>query len=103
MSAGSTDELWIGLNDRVTEGLFDWSDHSPVTFTSWEYGKPAVSSDAEDCVLIKGEVRMCTDFPAHISPFYACVRTYYIYWINQKKSMSDRCLNLREIILKINK
>ncbi|KAI3374792.1 hypothetical protein L3Q82_021350, partial [Scortum barcoo] len=51
----STDELWIGLNDRMTEGLFDWSDHSPVTFTSWGFGKPAVSTDSEDCVLIRGE------------------------------------------------
>uniref|UniRef100_A0A671U5T3 Mannose receptor, C type 1b n=1 Tax=Sparus aurata TaxID=8175 RepID=A0A671U5T3_SPAAU len=51
----STDQLWIGLNDRRTEGLFDWSDHSTVSFTSWEYGKPAVSTDQEDCVLIKGE------------------------------------------------
>ncbi|XP_040911919.1 macrophage mannose receptor 1-like [Toxotes jaculatrix] len=51
----STDELWIGLNDKNTEGLFDWSDHSPVSFTSWMYGRPAVSTDAEDCVLIRGE------------------------------------------------
>nr|XP_020447068.1 macrophage mannose receptor 1-like [Monopterus albus] len=51
----STDELWIGMNDRKTEGLFDWSDHSTVSFTSWEYGKPAVSTDAEDCVLMRGE------------------------------------------------
>uniref|UniRef100_A0A8C5GCV9 Macrophage mannose receptor 1-like n=1 Tax=Gouania willdenowi TaxID=441366 RepID=A0A8C5GCV9_GOUWI len=51
----STDELWIGLNDRKTEGLFEWSDHSAVTFTSWQYGAPAVSTDTEDCVLITGE------------------------------------------------
>lgn len=57
MSAASTDELWIGLNDRKTEGLFEWSDHSTVSFTSWEYGKPAVSSEIKDCVLIMGEVR----------------------------------------------
>uniref|UniRef100_UPI003AAC2783 macrophage mannose receptor 1-like n=1 Tax=Centroberyx gerrardi TaxID=166262 RepID=UPI003AAC2783 len=52
---GTTDELWIGLNDRKTEGLFDWGDHSTVTFTSWEFGKPSVSTDQEDCVLIRGE------------------------------------------------
>ncbi|XP_039999154.1 macrophage mannose receptor 1-like [Xiphias gladius] len=51
----STDELWIGLNDRTTEGLFEWSDHSTVSFTSWEFGKPDVATDAEDCVLIRGQ------------------------------------------------
>ncbi|XP_068427308.1 macrophage mannose receptor 1-like [Clinocottus analis] len=51
----STDELWIGLNDRKTERLFEWSDHSTVSFTSWEFGKPAVSTDIKDCVLIRGE------------------------------------------------
>ncbi|XP_047445681.1 macrophage mannose receptor 1-like isoform X2 [Mugil cephalus] len=52
---GATDELWIGLNDRNMEGLFDWSDHSTVSFTSWEYGKPTVSTENEDCVLIRGQ------------------------------------------------
>ncbi|KAM7379548.1 hypothetical protein PAMP_005094 [Pampus punctatissimus] len=51
----STNELWIGLNDRKTEGLFEWSDHSTVSFTSWEFGNPAVFTDLEDCVLIRGE------------------------------------------------
>uniref|UniRef100_A0A667X6X6 Mannose receptor, C type 1b n=1 Tax=Myripristis murdjan TaxID=586833 RepID=A0A667X6X6_9TELE len=51
----ATDELWIGLNDKKTEGLFDWSDHSTVTFTSWESGEPTASADQEDCVLMKGE------------------------------------------------
>uniref|UniRef100_A0A8C3ALH3 Mannose receptor, C type 1b n=1 Tax=Cyclopterus lumpus TaxID=8103 RepID=A0A8C3ALH3_CYCLU len=51
----SIDELWIGLNDRKTERLFEWSDHSTVSFTSWEFGKPAVATDIKDCVLIRGE------------------------------------------------
>uniref|UniRef100_A0A3Q3KWV0 Mannose receptor, C type 1b n=1 Tax=Mastacembelus armatus TaxID=205130 RepID=A0A3Q3KWV0_9TELE len=53
----SSDELWIGLNDRKIEGLFDWSDQSTVGFTSWQYGKPSVSATAEedDCVLISQE------------------------------------------------
>uniref|UniRef100_A0A3P9IWG7 Mannose receptor, C type 1b n=1 Tax=Oryzias latipes TaxID=8090 RepID=A0A3P9IWG7_ORYLA len=50
-----TDELWIGLNDRTTEGLFDWSDQSAVRFTSWEFGKPGVEENQEDCVLIRGQ------------------------------------------------
>uniref|UniRef100_A0A8C6TG71 Mannose receptor, C type 1b n=1 Tax=Neogobius melanostomus TaxID=47308 RepID=A0A8C6TG71_9GOBI len=51
----STDELWIGLNDQRTEGLFEWIDQSPVLFSSWQYGEPSVSGDSEDCVLMTGE------------------------------------------------
>ncbi|XP_061834761.1 macrophage mannose receptor 1b isoform X1 [Nerophis lumbriciformis] len=52
---GSTDELWIGFNDRRTEGLFEWSDAADVTFTVWQYGEPTTSADDEDCVLMGGE------------------------------------------------
>nr|XP_061795005.1 macrophage mannose receptor 1-like [Nerophis lumbriciformis] len=51
----STDEIWIGLNDRRTEGLFQWSDQTDVFFTSWEYGEPTLLMEDEDCVLIRGE------------------------------------------------
>ena len=71
-SAVVTDELWIGLNDRKQEGLFDWIDHSTVLFTSWEKGSPKSSGANEDCVLIKGEVRshfkngvICFSTPLH--------------------------------------
>ncbi|XP_068459604.1 macrophage mannose receptor 1-like isoform X2 [Clinocottus analis] len=62
----STDELWIGLNDIMTEGLFEWSDHSTVSFTSWDFGKPTVATDSDDCVLITGKKgnwadRSCSD------------------------------------------
>ena len=59
MCAASSDELWMGLNDRKTERLFDWSDHSTVTYTSWEFGEPSTSGDTEDCVLMRGEVMLC--------------------------------------------
>ncbi|KAM9789405.1 LOW QUALITY PROTEIN: macrophage mannose receptor 1-like [Neosynchiropus ocellatus] len=52
---GPRDELWIGLNDRRTSRLFDWSDHSTVSFTSWEFLKPEVNSNNGKCVLIRGE------------------------------------------------
>ncbi|KAK2822607.1 hypothetical protein Q5P01_022672 [Channa striata] len=71
---GPSDELWIGLNDRRTEGLFDWSDHSTVSFTSWEFGKPAVSTDTEDCVLIKGENGNWADRPCDEKRGFICMK-----------------------------
>ncbi|XP_030606959.1 macrophage mannose receptor 1-like isoform X2 [Archocentrus centrarchus] len=70
----SNDELWIGLNDRRTEGLFDWSDHSYVSFTSWEFGKPAVSTDGDDCVLIRGENGNWADRSCDEQHGYICMK-----------------------------
>ncbi|XP_018531719.1 macrophage mannose receptor 1 isoform X2 [Lates calcarifer] len=72
---GSTDELWIGLNDRRTEKLFDWSDHSTVSFTSWAYGEPSLSADAEDCVLINGENGNWADRVCNEKHGFICMKT----------------------------
>ncbi|XP_017266596.1 macrophage mannose receptor 1-like [Kryptolebias marmoratus] len=70
----SNDELWIGLNDRTIEGLFDWSDHSTVTFTSWDFGEPTVSSEDEDCVLIKGENGNWADHSCREKHGFICMK-----------------------------
>ncbi|KAM6919049.1 macrophage mannose receptor 1-like [Xenentodon cancila] len=71
----SNDELWIGLNDRRTERLFDWSDHSTVSFTNWEFGRPAVASEVEDCVLIRGETGKWADRNCREKHGYVCMKT----------------------------
>ncbi|CAG5896528.1 unnamed protein product [Menidia menidia] len=70
----SNDELWIGLNDRQTEGLFDWSDHSTVSFTSWEFGKPGVSAEGEDCVILRGENGNWADSPCDQKHGFICMK-----------------------------
>ncbi|XP_040911918.1 macrophage mannose receptor 1-like [Toxotes jaculatrix] len=70
----STDELWIGLNDRRTEQLFDWSDQSTVTFTSWEYGRPFVSGNIKDCVLISGEKGNWADHVCEEKHGFICMK-----------------------------
>ncbi|KAK2822606.1 hypothetical protein Q5P01_022671 [Channa striata] len=71
----STDELWIGLNDKKTEGLFDWSDHSTVSFTTWEFGKPAVSTNEDDCVLMSGENGNWADSSCKDKHGFICMKT----------------------------
>ncbi len=34
-SLGAGEGLWIGLSDRVSEGVFVWMNGEPVTFTYW--------------------------------------------------------------------
>lgn len=37
--------------------LFEWSDHSHVTFTQWQSDEPShANNHQEDCVLIQGKV-----------------------------------------------
>uniref|UniRef100_A0AAQ6IGE7 Mannose receptor, C type 1b n=1 Tax=Anabas testudineus TaxID=64144 RepID=A0AAQ6IGE7_ANATE len=72
---GPSDELWIGLNDRKTEGLFDWSDQTTtVSFTSWESGNPDVLNDVEDCVLIRGENGNWADRSCNEKHGYICMK-----------------------------
>uniref|UniRef100_A0A669C0I4 Mannose receptor, C type 1b n=1 Tax=Oreochromis niloticus TaxID=8128 RepID=A0A669C0I4_ORENI len=71
----STDELWIGLNDRNRERLFVWSDHSPVSYTSWDSREPTVTSEQEDCVLIRGENGNWADRVCEEKHGFICMKT----------------------------
>lgn len=44
--------IWIGFNDENVEGVFEWYDGSPVTYTNWAPGEPNNSGGNEDCVQI---------------------------------------------------
>ncbi|XP_042352883.1 macrophage mannose receptor 1-like [Plectropomus leopardus] len=70
----SSDELWIGLNDKKTEGLFEWIDHSTVSFTSWQFGKPVSSTDVKDCVLIRGQNGNWEDHSCEEKHGYICMK-----------------------------
>ncbi|KAF6131555.1 mannose receptor C-type 1 [Phyllostomus discolor] len=50
------DELWIGLNDKKIQMLFEWNDETPVTFTKWLRGEPSHENNRQDdCVVMKGK------------------------------------------------
>jgi hypothetical protein len=44
-------DWWLGLNDQASEGVFVWSDASPLDYTSWAGGEPNNAGN-EDCVHV---------------------------------------------------
>jgi len=42
---------WIGLRDHAAEGVFAWSDGTPLDFTSWWDGEPR-GDEKRDCVVM---------------------------------------------------
>uniref|UniRef100_A0A3Q2VLE5 Mannose receptor, C type 1b n=1 Tax=Haplochromis burtoni TaxID=8153 RepID=A0A3Q2VLE5_HAPBU len=76
----STDELWIGLNDRNRERLFVWSDHSPVSYTSWDSREPTVTSEQEDydcpCLACSSECTSITKALDHNSVSYILFKIF---------------------------
>lgn len=44
------EDVWIGLNDRDTEGIFEWSNGKSVGYTDWADGEPNnyISDDDDD-------------------------------------------------------
>ena len=44
------DQVWLGLKDRNTDGLFQWSDDSAVQYTNWNSGEPNGFGSTQICV-----------------------------------------------------
>ncbi|XP_069815822.1 macrophage mannose receptor 1-like [Dendropsophus ebraccatus] len=50
---GDAEYIWLGLNDLKTQLFFEWSDGSPVTYTTWQRGEPShLIGIQEDCVAL---------------------------------------------------
>ncbi|XP_017569678.1 macrophage mannose receptor 1-like isoform X2 [Pygocentrus nattereri] len=73
-----TDELWIGFNDLKTSMLFEWSDHSSVTFALWDTKEPShYAGLKEDCVLMRGEEGKWADHICQNKYGYICKKNTY--------------------------
>ncbi|XP_056155303.1 macrophage mannose receptor 1 [Lampris incognitus] len=69
----STDELWIGFNDQRNQMLFEWTDHTHVTYTQWQTGEPSHATVLqEDCVLMRGKDGKWADYMCERQFGYIC-------------------------------
>lgn len=48
----SSNVIWIGYSDAITEGSFVWYDGSPLSYSNWAPGEPNNSGGNENCTQI---------------------------------------------------
>lgn len=54
---------WIGINDKASEGNFQWVTGEAVSYTNWNPGEPNNSAGVEDCAEIFGTHGGWNDLP----------------------------------------
>ncbi|CAC5356428.1 MRC [Mytilus coruscus] len=73
--------MWIGLNDRQTDGHWVWdSDNSTLTYNDWDPNEPNGGERENCCMFCKTRCRLSSfrwnDFPYNLELGYQCtVRT----------------------------
>ncbi len=62
-AGGNTVPCFIGINDRVQEGLFRWSRGDAPTYLNWLAGEPNNAGGAEDLVIMSASDGTWNDIP----------------------------------------
>ncbi len=57
--------IWMGFGDEAVEGIFEWYDQSPVSYTNWAPGEPNNAGGDEDCTQIYPDGQW-NDLPCNI-------------------------------------
>lgn len=66
------DRSFIGFNDVVSEGDFEWTDTTPVDFVVWDGGEPNDAGSGQDCVVMRDAEPNWDDVTCGVGHFYVC-------------------------------
>ena len=48
--------VWIGFQDMITEGVFQWTDGSPTAYTNWRPNEPNNFLGNENCAEFRRDI-----------------------------------------------
>ncbi|KAM3929565.1 macrophage mannose receptor 1-like [Leptodactylus fuscus] len=89
---GDAEYVWLGLNDLKTQLLFEWSDGSPVTYTTWQRGEPShLTNKQEDCVALSAKDGQWADKMCEKKFPYLCKRKPLSVDHEQAASVDQGC------------
>lgn len=74
-------EVWIGLHDVVTEGVFVWTDGSNKTYMNFSPGEPSNSANREHCVHTYN-TEAWNDVACYVTKPFVCKREQW-QWVNE--------------------
>ncbi|MFA5406516.1 MAG: C-type lectin domain-containing protein [Candidatus Nanoarchaeia archaeon] len=73
----NSDQLWIGINDLLVEGSFNWVSGSS-SFTNWGMDEPNNADNNEDCVHINWGPALWNDINCNNGYMPVCEKSYPI-------------------------
>ena len=90
---------WIGLNDRVIEGTFDWADNQTSNFSYWAKNQPN-NFNNEDCVHTLGVRRsfMWNDVSCDTCHNYTCSEGLWLTYLFYIQAMCIIIISSSSII-----
>ncbi|XP_053322522.1 macrophage mannose receptor 1 [Spea bombifrons] len=72
---GKETRVWIGLNNLKIQLYYEWSDGTPVTYTTWRRGEPShLDNREEDCVALDPKEGLWSDELCEKKFPYICKR-----------------------------